>query len=84
MNSVLHFPWSSYVFGAKATEEARATPAIRHFEGPTINKPWHLLSEAPLRERYFEHRKQTPWPRVRRTGVTPANVARRLARAMRR
>jgi hypothetical protein len=84
MNSVMHFPWSSYVFGATATEEARATPAIRHFEGPTINKPWHLLSEAPLRERYFEHRKQTPWPRVRRTGVTPANVARRLARAMRR
>jgi lipopolysaccharide biosynthesis glycosyltransferase len=84
MNSVMHFPWSSYVFGVTATEEARASPAIRHFEGPTINKPWHLLSEAPLRHRYFEHRRQTPWPRVRRTGVTPANVARKIARARRR
>jgi lipopolysaccharide biosynthesis glycosyltransferase len=78
MNSILRFPWSSYVFGVTATEEARAAPAIRHFEGPSINKPWHLLSEAPLRERYFEHRRKTPWPRVRRTGVTPASVARRL------
>jgi lipopolysaccharide biosynthesis glycosyltransferase len=82
MNSVLLFPESVDVFGADAVREARENPAIRHFEGPSENKPWHLLCERDLRELYLDHRRQTPWPRVRREGVTPANVARRLRRRM--
>lgn len=78
MNSVLLFPWAADVFGADAVAEARARPAIRHFEGPTVNKPWHYGTESPMREIYFEHRRRTPWPEVPIEGRTPANVVRRL------
>ena len=84
MNSVLLFPWAVDVFGADAVAEARARPAIRHFEGPTINKPWRYGCESPMREVYFEHRRQTPWPRARIEGATPGNIARRLARSLSR
>jgi lipopolysaccharide biosynthesis glycosyltransferase len=81
MNSVLSFEAAVEVFGAAAVDEARRRPGIRHFEGPDANKPWHLLCEAPGREAYFEHRRATPWPRVRREGVTPLNLLRRAVRA---
>lgn len=80
MNSVLNFPASAEVFGAEAVEEARRNPALRHFEGPAANKPWHYMCENEMRELYFEHRRHTPWPRVRLEGRTPANVARRALR----
>lgn len=83
MNSVLLFPWAADEFGADAVEEARDHPGIRHFEGPTINKPWHYGCESPMREIYFEHRRRTPWPRPRIEGRTPRNVLRRLGRALR-
>ena len=82
MNSVMEFPWSEEVFGEKAVAEARAEPGIRHFEGPGDNKPWHLLCDRPLREAYFEHRRATPWPRVRPAGVTPGNLLRRARREL--
>jgi lipopolysaccharide biosynthesis glycosyltransferase len=84
MNSVLAFPWAGYVFEPEELAEARARPGIRHFEGPSVNKPWHLLSVAAGRASYFEHRRLTPWPRVRHEGVTAGNVARRVWRAARR
>jgi lipopolysaccharide biosynthesis glycosyltransferase len=82
MNSLAAFPWSAYVFGARAVEEATRNPGIRHFEGPGPNKPWHRGCEAALRELYFEHRRHTPWPEVRMEGEPPPSpgVARRLAR----
>jgi lipopolysaccharide biosynthesis glycosyltransferase len=61
MNSVLLFPWAADVLGAEAVDEARANPAIRHFEGPTINKPWHDESQSPMRDVYFAQRRQTPF-----------------------
>lgn len=85
MSSILLFPWASDVFGERAVRDARDNPAIRHFEGPALNKPWHYLCEHEMRELYLGLRRRTPWPRVRIEGRTPANVARRLARrAMRR
>jgi len=80
MNSVLRFPWSMYAFGARDLTEARTSPAIRHFEGPTINKPWHLLCDGPMRELYFAHRRQTPWPETRIEGKTLRNLIKRFAR----
>ena len=65
MTSVLRFPWAAYVFSAEELEEARRRPAIRHFEGPSVNKPWHLLCDGDRREAYFRHRRQTPWPTVK-------------------
>lgn len=82
MNSVLQFPWAGEVLGAGAVEEARARPAIRHFEGPTINKPWHHGCESPMRDVYLEHRRETPWPEVEMEGAKPANVVKRLARGV--
>lgn len=83
MNSVMEFPQSEAVLGSEAVELARRRPGIRHFEGPGINKPWHFLCQRRFREAYFEHRRQTPWPRTHREGVTPANVARRAAQRLR-
>jgi lipopolysaccharide biosynthesis glycosyltransferase len=79
MNS---FRWDAAVdvFGEEALREARSRPAIRHFEGPEENKPWHYLCRRELREHYMLHRRQTPWPQVRREGFTPRNVVRRVRR----
>jgi len=83
MTSVLLFPWAADAFGAEAVEEARRSPAIRHFEGPSFNKPWHYLCDLEMRERYLELRRRTPWPRYRLEGRTPGNVARRMIRELR-
>ena len=83
MNSVVYFDSAPEVLGAAAVEEARTRPGIRHFEGPSINKPWHLLCTWEGRADYLRHRAATPWPRVRRDGVTPRNLARYAARRVR-
>ena len=87
MNSILLFPESVEIFGAAAVEEARRNPAVRHFEGPGDNKPWHRGCERAMRELYIEHRRQTPWPRVRLEGTRTQRAlaplearARRIAR----
>jgi len=67
MNS-MRFPWSAEVFGAEVVEEARRRPAIRHFEGPDENKPWHPGSQSDDRALYLAHRRQTPWRRSRLEG----------------
>jgi lipopolysaccharide biosynthesis glycosyltransferase len=84
MNALFSFPWAEDIFGATALEEARTSPGIRHFEGPSHCKPWHYRFAFDGAELYREHRRQTPWPRVRPEGVTPLNVARRAARVVRR
>lgn len=84
MTAVMNFPQSADVFGAEVVEEARANPAIRHFEGPAQNKPWHYLCDRALQEAYFEHRRETPWPHVSLEGRTPANMVRRLRGKLRR
>ena len=79
MNSVSRFRTPRRCSARDLVEEARRSPAIRHFEGPAENKPWHLLCEQPGREHYMHHRAATPWPKVRRAGLTPRNLL-RLAR----
>ncbi len=78
MNSFFLFPWAAEVLGAGALEEATRDPAIRHFEGPGANKPWHLLCEHPHRRLYGPHRRRTPWPLYRPDGLTARNLLRRL------
>lgn len=80
MNAFHLFPYAADAFPPGQLEEAKAGPAIRHFEGPSVNKPWHYLCNRADRELYDRHRAQTPWPEVRREGVTPLNVVRRLLR----
>jgi lipopolysaccharide biosynthesis glycosyltransferase len=80
MNSFFVYPWSADVFDADALEAAKRNPAIRHYEGPGINKPWHYLCEQDSRELYVRHRRQTPWPRFRPEGRTPRSVVARFKR----
>jgi lipopolysaccharide biosynthesis glycosyltransferase len=84
MNSVRQFPWAGQLLGETETREAIARPGIVHFEGPRENKPWHVLCEHPYRGRYTAHRRDTPWPQVRREGLTPAAGVRLLRRRVRR
>ena len=83
MNAMFVFPSGRDIFGVETLEEARRRPAIRHFEGPSINKPWHYLCDHDMRELYFRHRRQTPWPDCRLEGVTPRNVMKRWTRRAR-
>ncbi len=62
MNSVMQFSYASDYFPGGMVEEARRSPAIRHFEGPSFSKPWHLLADEENRRQYIHHRRQTPWP----------------------
>lgn len=74
MNSIRNFSWSRELLDRAEVERAIADPAIIHFEGPGDNKPWHILCEHPRRDAYLDCRRQTPWPRFRPEGITPANV----------
>jgi lipopolysaccharide biosynthesis glycosyltransferase len=78
MNSIMVFPQSVDVLGREAVAKARSNPAIRHFEGPGLYKPWHYLCQREWRDLYRHHRKATPWPHVRLQGRSPGNVWRRV------
>ena len=80
MNALWVYPWAEEVFGPERLAEARRDPAIRHFEGPSFNKPWHLTGDPAARAVYKAHRSATPWPRYRPDGLTPSNIARRFLR----
>jgi lipopolysaccharide biosynthesis glycosyltransferase len=82
MNAVVQFSRAFEYFDPDELEEARRSPAIRHFEGPLFNKPWHILAREESWQQYRHHRRQTPWPRVLRTGLTPVNVLRYLRRRL--
>jgi lipopolysaccharide biosynthesis glycosyltransferase len=76
--------WASDVFGERAVEEAVTNPAIVHFEGPAIVKPWHYLSEHPYTREYLRALATTPWCRTRLLERTRATrVIRRLPRQYR-
>lgn len=73
-------PWAVEVHGEERLREATSAPAILHFEGPGICKPWHYLSQHPWTEVYRKTLQSTPWagtPTVDRT------VATRLIRQLR-
>ncbi|HEX6395267.1 MAG TPA: glycosyltransferase family 8 protein [Acidimicrobiales bacterium] len=53
--------WATDVFGRVPLEEAKIRPAIRHFEGPGLSKPWHYLCPYPGRKHYRAVMAQTPW-----------------------
>lgn len=66
MNSLWTWPdWAAEVFGEAALHEARENPAILHFEGPSIRKPWHFLSSHPWRHEYRRLLSLTPWADVK-------------------
>jgi lipopolysaccharide biosynthesis glycosyltransferase len=58
------FEWQGLaraVLGEVELAEALARPAVVHFEGPYVCKPWHVLCEHPWRDRYRATLARTPW-----------------------
>lgn len=53
--------WAVEVFGEAAVEEAIRQPGIRHFEGPSLSKPWHYLCPYPGRKEHRALLAETPW-----------------------
>jgi lipopolysaccharide biosynthesis glycosyltransferase len=82
MNSIMSFSFADRYFSETELDEARRAPAIRHFEGPASNKPWHLLCDPTSHAQYLRHRRQTPWPRMRRRGGSPPNLLRYARRRL--
>jgi len=80
-NGIYHRSWGAALLDPKEMQEALEAPALLHFEGGSFGKPWHFLSTHPLRERYYFHRRRTPWPFVIPEGVTPKNLVKRYAPA---
>jgi lipopolysaccharide biosynthesis glycosyltransferase len=65
--------WAADVLGLDALSDAVRYPAIVHFEGPAIGKPWHYLNPHPYRNHYLAILADTPWagePFVDRTMAT--------------
>jgi lipopolysaccharide biosynthesis glycosyltransferase len=54
-------PEARRVLGDSLLDEAMADPAIVHFEGPSVCKPWHHLCPSPYRDRYRHALATTPW-----------------------
>lgn len=77
-SSLFYYEDGVPLFGAQAVREARANPAIVHFEGPDAVKPWHYLSKHPYRPHYLAHRAQTPWAQFSPMGRTLSNRLLRL------
>lgn len=56
----------------------RASPAVIHFAGSGVAKPWHQRCTHPWRQRYLEIRQQTPWANLPLEGSPSASLADRL------
>jgi lipopolysaccharide biosynthesis glycosyltransferase len=54
--------WANDVFGETRVDAAKRNPAILHFEGPSICKPWHVLSTHAFKDAYRDALGRTPWP----------------------
>jgi lipopolysaccharide biosynthesis glycosyltransferase len=64
-NSLFEWPEaSSAAHGREVRADAVARPAVLHFEGPHLCKPWHALSEHAWRDRYLATLARTPWAGV--------------------
>lgn len=83
-NSVLYYDWAREVLGEEAVAQARAHPAIVHFEGPAQAKPWHPGSPHIYRDEYLRYRAQTPWPTLDEEREGLAARASRILRGARR
>ena len=67
--------WAAELFGSEEWAEATSRPAIVHFEGPAVCKPWHVLADHPVRDRYLRTLASTPWAQVPLEGRTALNRA---------
>lgn len=75
-NSFWDWPrWAADVLGDDAVAQAREAPAVLHFEGPWMCKPWHHLCKHPYTGAYRQLLAQTPWAGAPVTDRTPVTRA---------
>src|SRR5207249_4377758 len=43
-------------------ERAALSPAVVHFEGASVFRPWHRRCFNPFTDLYRHYRAETPWP----------------------
>ncbi|HXG29194.1 MAG TPA: glycosyltransferase family 8 protein [Nevskiales bacterium] len=60
-NSLFYWRHAGEAFAPGEVEEATRRPAILHFEGPGLAKPWNPLCKHPWRAHYHFNLAQTPW-----------------------
>lgn len=75
------FVWPELAKAVIGDDEWRAAvddPAIVHFEGPDINKPWNAWSTHPYRDRYREIMAELDSPRAVVEGDGPVSTATRF------
>lgn len=67
--------WALEVFGEVLLAEAVGDPRIRHFEGPSISKPWHYLCSAPMVRDYRKVWAGSPWANIPPEDRTVGTIA---------
>lgn len=50
------------VLGHAEVADALRRPAVLHFEGPLVCKPWHVLNNHRWRDEYRATLRRSPWP----------------------
>lgn len=73
----LDLPPQKLPFPDDEAREAVENPAVVHYNGPF--KPWQYHCNHPMRDLYFEHLEDTPWPADR---PEPPNLGYRLMRPL--
>jgi lipopolysaccharide biosynthesis glycosyltransferase len=66
------------LFGETLAAEARQSPAILHFEGPSLCKPWHALNSHLWRDTWWATLARTPWAGTRAEDQGPATAVLRV------
>jgi lipopolysaccharide biosynthesis glycosyltransferase len=69
-DDVHHEPW--------VLERAARSPAIVHFEGAKVLRPWHRRCFNPFADLYRRYRATTPWPLKALDGTRQDDVLRHL------
>lgn len=67
--------WALEVFGQHLLDEAVDDSRIRHFEGPSLSKPWHFLCTAPMVRDYRSVWARSPWATLPLEDRTAATLA---------
>jgi lipopolysaccharide biosynthesis glycosyltransferase len=68
------------LYAADAVAAAIGDPTIVHFTGS--GKPWQFANEHPVRGRYWEYRRRTPFRTYIPEGVNPSSLLRYAARRL--
>ena len=73
-NSLFSWPPARRMFGDEVVDDAIRNPAILHFGGSDLGRPWNYICEHPYKDLYRSHLKKTPWGHLPLQGQTWKNM----------